>query len=201
MLGLALRPSPRRMCRVLSLASGCALLALGALPLRGARAQEPLDARSAAFVRDRYLADLDTVHAKILALAEAIPAEKYSWRPAPGVRSVSEVLMHVAGEWYFYGPRSVAADPPAHFGAPPETLARLERIAAKEQVLAELRKSWTHCSGQIARVDAAKLTGDYKPWGVSLATAAFVMTGDLHEHLGQLIAYARSVGVEPPWSK
>jgi hypothetical protein len=27
------------------------------------------------------------------------------------------------------------------------------------------------------------------------------MTDDLHEHLGQLIAYARSIGVKPPWNK
>jgi hypothetical protein len=47
----------------------------------------------------------------------------------------------------------------------------------------------------------ADLTGKYKPWGMTLDQAAFGMTGDQHEHLGQLIAYARSVGVTPPWSK
>ena len=44
-------------------------------------------------------------------------------------------------------------------------------------------------------------TGTYEPWKLSLAHSAFLMSGDLHEHLGQLIAYARSVGVKPPWSK
>src|SRR5215475_9376884 len=38
---------------------------------------------------------------QIIALAEAIPAEKYGWRPGPGVRSVSDVLMHTASENYF----------------------------------------------------------------------------------------------------
>ncbi|MDB4892377.1 MAG: DinB-like domain protein, partial [Gemmatimonadetes bacterium] len=71
------------------------------LPAHRATGQTVLDAKAAAVVRDEYRADLDTVHAKIMALANAIPEDKYSWRPSPGVRSVSEVLMHVATEYYF----------------------------------------------------------------------------------------------------
>ena len=54
---------------------------------------------------------------------------------------------------------------------------------------------------QVISADAAHLTKAYKPWGVPLDKAAFSMAGDLHEHMGQLIAYARSVGVKPPWTK
>ena len=36
------------------------------------------------------------VSSQLLALAEAVPEEKFAWRPAPGVRSTSEVLMHIA---------------------------------------------------------------------------------------------------------
>jgi hypothetical protein len=56
-------------------------LAIGCMP-RAARAQDALDAKSAVHVRDVYLADLDTLHAKVLALAIAIPEGKYMWRPA-----------------------------------------------------------------------------------------------------------------------
>lgn len=160
-----------------------------------------MDARSAAYLRDQYLADLDTLHVKILALANAIPADKYAWRPAEGVRSVSEALMHVAGEWYYFTPMSVGAKAPADFGAPREALPKLEKIAAKADVVAQLEKSWAHCRAQVAGIDAAGLTGKYRPWNVSLAQASFAMVGDLHEHLGQLIAYSRAVGVKPPWSK
>ncbi|MDB4893603.1 MAG: DinB-like domain protein, partial [Gemmatimonadetes bacterium] len=141
------------------------------------------------------------VHAKIMALANAIPEDKYSWRPSPGVRSVSEVLMHVATEYYFYVPGSVGAKPPADFGPPRETIPKKEKITAKSEVLAELNKSWAYARTQVTSVDASTLTGVYKPWGASLPKAAFGMAGDLHEHLGQLISYARSVGVKPPWSK
>ncbi len=165
-------------------------------------AQEVIDAKAASYLRDRYLADMDTVHAKFMALASAIPADKYSWRPAQGVRSVSEVLMHVASEWFYYGPQSVGAKPPADFGPPQQTLPKLEKdFTTKPQVLEQLTKGWAYYVAQMKAVDAAKLTGRYPPWNTTLPEAAFGMTGDQHEHLGQLIAYARSVGVQPPWSK
>jgi hypothetical protein len=50
-------------------------------------------------------------------------------------------------------------------------------------------------------VDAAQLTDKYKPWDATMCEAVLGMAGDLHEHLGQMIAYARSNGVKPPWSK
>jgi len=183
---------------------GVSLVALAAhvAGTREVAAQEVMDARSASYLLDRYLADMDTVHAKIMALANAIPADKYSWRPAQGVRSVSEVLMHVASEWLYYGPQSVGAKPPADFGPPRQTLPRLEKdFTQKAQVLEQLAKGWAYYVAQMKTVDAAKLTGRYAPWNSTLAEAAFGMTGDQHEHLGQLIAYARSVGVRPPWSK
>jgi uncharacterized damage-inducible protein DinB len=196
------RPTPLVAALAALLAAAAPRLAAAQTPATPTAADAAvLDAKSAAHVREQYLADLDTVHVKILALANAIPAEKYSWRPAEGVRSVSEVLMHVVGEWYFFTPMSVAGKPPADFGPPRESLPKLEKTTAKAQVIAELEKSWTHCKGQLTAADPATLTGKYKPWGASLPQAAFGMSGDLHEHLGQLIAYSRAVGVKPPWSK
>ena len=193
-------PSTRRQCWF-----GSSLLAAAsvvvAAPARLAVAQNVMDAKSAAYLSERYLADMDTVHRKIVALANAFPAEKYSWRPAQGVRSVSEVLMHVASEWLYYGPLSVGGKPPADFGTPREALPKLEKdFTQKTQVLDQLAKGWTYYVAQMKAADASKLTGRYPPWNSTLAEAAFVMTGDQHEHLGQLIAYARSVGIKPPWS-
>ena len=173
-----------------------------AAPMVTVRAQDAFDPKAAAHVRSEFITDMDTLHVKIVALAKAIPADKYSWRPSEGVRSISEALMHVAGEWYFWAPSSMAGKPPADFGAPREKLPALEKnVTAKDAVLAELEKSWTHCRAQLTSADPSALTGKYKPWGITVDAAAFGMSGDLHEHLGQLIAYARSVGVKPPWSK
>jgi len=117
------------------------------------------------------------------------------------VRPASEALVHVAGEWYVFTPMSVGGKPSADFGPPRESLQKLEQITAKADVIAQLEKSWAHGKAQLSSVDASQLTGQYKAWNATLADAAFAMSGDLHEHLGQLISYSRSVGVKPPWSK
>jgi uncharacterized damage-inducible protein DinB len=175
-------------------------LALAFAPA-AARSQDLLDAKSAVHVRDAYLADLDTLHAKIVALAIAIPEDKYAWRPAVGVRSISEALMHVAHEWYYWVPTSVGGTPPSDFGDPRAAETRLNAITKKSEVIDQLAKSWSYARAQVGAVDAAHLTGTYKPWTTTIDTAALLMTGDLHEHLGQLIAYARMNGVKPPWTK
>jgi uncharacterized damage-inducible protein DinB len=169
---------------------------------RLADAQDTFDAKSAAHVREEFISDMDTMHVKFIALAKAIPADKFGWRPAAGTRTVSEAFMHVVGEWYFFSPMSMAAKPPADFGVPKDKLPALEKnVTTKDAVIAELEKSWAHCISQLRTADPATLTGKYKPWGTTVDAAAFGMSGDLHEHMGQLIAYARSVGVKPPWSK
>ncbi len=176
-------------------------LALVTVAPQGTMAQAVFDAKTAGQVRTAYLTELDTLHAKFVALANAIPADKYSWRPAPGVRSISEALMHVVSEYYFYVPMSVDEAPPADFGVPRETLPKLEKITGKAEVIAELDKSWAHAKARVSASDLSKMSGKFGRFKASIDEAAFSMTGDLHEHMGQLIAYARSVGVKPPWSK
>ena len=190
-------PSLPRRALFCVLAIGAAAAAFA--PTR-ASAQDVFDAKTAAHVRDSYVADLDSLHVKVMALANAIPADKYSWRPTKEVRTISEVFMHVATEWYFWAPRSVGGNAPPELTRP--KLDSLEKkFTAKADVIDQLNKSWTHARKELTTVDPAKLTGKYKPFGVAIDQAALIMTDDLHEHLGQLIVYARSVGVKPPWSK
>jgi uncharacterized damage-inducible protein DinB len=191
-----IRPEGRRLIFSALVVAGAV-----AVPITHARAQDVLDAKSATHLFKAYETDLDTLHAKFLALATAIPADKYSWRPSPGVRSISEAFMHVASEFYYWGPMSVGGKMPADWKSAKEQIPALEKIASKDAVIAELNKSWAHYQSQLKGVDPSKLTGAYKPWGQPLDMAVFGMTGDLHEHLGQMIAYSRSVGVKPPWSK
>jgi hypothetical protein len=78
---------------------------------------------------------------------------------------------------------------------------RLEQMTAKLQVLEELTKSWSHCRSALDRIDATKLVPDSLPARMGFARVVLMVSGDQHEHLGQLIAYARSIGITPPWSK
>ncbi len=149
----------------------------------------------------QFAGDLTVLHDKIVALAQAIPAEKYSWRPGAGVRSISEVLMHVAGEWFYMCPLAVAAKPPADFGPPNERMRALEQIIDKPEIVAQLGTSWAHCRGALDSIDPTRLIPEFLPARMGFPRVALLISGDQHEHLGQLIAYARSVGIAPPWSK
>jgi len=180
-------------------------VALAAVPVTTASlvAQDVIDLKSAGEIRNRFLADLDTVHVKILALAEAIPESKYTWSPTPETRTIANALMHVATEWYVYVPMTVGRTPPAGFGPPRESVPRLEKLTAKAEVIEHLEKAWDHARQQVQAADLSALLGHRQLSGqsVTLSQFTFLMAGDLHEHLGQLVTYARSVGVVPPWSR
>lgn len=135
---------------------------------------------------------------KLLALARAIPEEKYSFRPVPGVRSLAEVLHHVAaGNRILTAlaapgqPAPAAAAPPP----PPSPQSKAALLAALEESFQAARRQLEPLRpGQLGR--EATLLGDVTTVrGVYISLAAHVA-----EHLGQLIAYARMQSITPPWS-
>ena len=145
-------------------------------------------------VRAELLHDLDDMQKKILSLATAVPADKYSWRPARGVRSVSEVYMHMAGGNYTLV--SFVGDKPML------DTRTYERVTEKTRVLEELRRSFDNLREAIVNTTDAELDKQIRMFGNdSTERAAFMMAlNHLHEHLGQSVAYARMNGVVPPWS-
>jgi len=187
----------RRWAAALAVAAGWAGLTAAA------QAQAVPDRASAVEVRKQYLLDLDTLQSKFLALAEAFPAEKYSWRPAPGVRSVGEVFMHVASEYYIYTPMSFGAarSPVIAKGQP--AVEAFEKMSTKDDVLKHLKEGFAYAQSAVNGVDPAALVGQQKLFGgnYTIIETSLGMAADMHEHLGQLIAYARTNGIKPPWSK
>ncbi len=143
-----------------------------------------------------FLRDYDRACDKLLQLAEAIPAEKYAWRPTPEVRSVSEVFIHVATANGFLSERAAGIERPPGLGREAET-----EITDKAEVIAILKTSQEHVRRALARRD-----GDFQQevdffWGPAPVRDVFLqMAAHSHEHLGQMIAYARMMGVTPPWS-
>ena len=168
------------------------------LPAAAKQQQAPPKPQAAPLTgfRAEFVADLDEVQDKIEQLAAAVPEKKYGWRPASGVRSVSEVYMHIAGGNYFLA-TFVGQKPPADI---PQDL---EKITDKTAVLAALKKSFDHIRRVIASESDADLEKSVNMFGKP-ATHRYVFTtmlNHLHEHLGQSIAYARTNGVVPPWSR
>ena len=173
-------------------------LSMVAVPAR-ARAQDVMTKESVVELKASFIADFENMRGKFVGLAEAFPQDKYSWRPMEGVRSVSEVLMLAAMEGYSFIPGSFGAKA-ADLG--PDA-AKLRTLTDKAQVIEHLNKAFAHAKSELGALDPATLTGKRKVMGQdrSAAAVAFFIGGDLHEHLGQLIAYARMNHIVPPWSK
>jgi len=175
-----------------------ALAILGSLAggaIFSARAAEP--AAAATGFRAEFTAEVDSVGKKLVDLANAMPEAKYGWRPAPGIRSVSEVYVHVAGANYLL---------PSFMGVKvPEGISRdMEKtVTDKAKVIETLKKSLENLKSMAANVSDADLDKKVKFFGREMTERALmmVMLNHMHEHLGQSIAYARTNGVAPPWSE
>ncbi|MDE2730448.1 MAG: DinB family protein [Bacteroidota bacterium] len=139
------------------------------------------------------VSDFDGSSSKINQLAEAIPAELYDWRPSEGVRSVSEALMHVVLANYYF---STALGHSAPEEMPEESLADKDAIKAHLMASQDLVREAInmHTSSDLA--ETMPMFGqEMSRYGVLM-----IVTGHSHEHLGQMIAYARSNNIAPPWS-
>jgi uncharacterized damage-inducible protein DinB len=137
------------------------------------------------------------VSQQLIALAEATPADKFAWRPAAGVRSTSEVYMHIVlANFYLLsvtGPKM-----PADLKEDAE-----KTVTAKADVIRWLKRSLE----AVKEAHAAETPGDLDR-KVHIADRDATVDGmylriivHANEHMGQLVAYARMTGVVPPWSK
>jgi len=137
------------------------------------------------------------VSSQLIALAEATPPEKFAWRPAPGVRSTSEVYMHIAmANLYLLSITGPAL--PADFKPDLE-----KTVTAKADVIAWLKRSLDAVKAAHPAATAADLQRKVKVFGRDATVDGMYLRIIVHanEHMGQLIAYARMSGVVPPWSK
>lgn len=175
------------------------LVSLAALVAAGSIAVAPTLAAQGnpTGVRADMLAQLNDAAGKLDSLAAAIGQDKYGWRPAAGIRSVSEVLMHVVGGNY-YVLTFAGVQPTTQMARDAETA-----VTDKAQVAAALRASFDHVRGAIRRATDADLDKPATMFGQQTTVRNVYLTtvSHAHEHLGQLIAYARSNGVVPPWSR
>ena len=157
---------------------------------------QPAPAKTPGF-KDLFLGQLKDVETKVVSLAEAMPEAKYGWRPEEGVRSVSEVFVHIAGANYLF-PNFVGVKPPAGISPTME-----KTVTEKAKVVETLKASFAHARQAVEGLSDADLHKPVKLFGqqTTYEGVLFLMANHMHEHLGQSIAYARSNGVVPPWSK
>jgi len=136
------------------------------------------------------------VSKQLIDLAEATPPEKFAWRPAAGVRSTSEVYMHIVDANFYLlsitGPKMPAdlkegMDKTVTSKADVISWLKRSLDAVKQAHLAETPKDLerkVHIADRDATVDGMYLR----------------IIVHANEHMGQLVAYARMTGVVPPWA-
>jgi uncharacterized damage-inducible protein DinB len=132
---------------------------------------------------------------RFTALANAIPEDKYDYRPGEGVRSVREVLTHMIQANYGL-PGVIGAKPPAD--APKD----FKELKDKKQIIASLKRSFEHTRNVVNALSKADFDKDKKFLGNDTTYRGVIsfMNAHTNQHLGQLIAYARVNGITPPWS-
>lgn len=151
-----------------------------------------------------HVEDVAELKSKFVGLATAFPEDKYEWRPMEGTRSVRDVLVLLAAEGNVF---------PENWGLPradgavrgyQAESARLDSLAkTKAQVIAELERAFDHLGRSLAGMSDSARAADGKTWGRDMKVDAGITMAlnDMHEHLGQLIAYARMNRIVPPWSR
>jgi uncharacterized damage-inducible protein DinB len=146
--------------------------------------------------RAEYLHQLKDTQSKIVELAEAVPAEKYAWRPEEGVRSIGEVYTHIAGANYLF---------PSFLGMKTEgaVTGEMEKtVTDKAKIIELLTTSFDNLRNTVLNETDAGLDREVVMFGstVTARTVLMVAMSHLHEHLGQSIAYARTNHIVPPWT-
>jgi uncharacterized damage-inducible protein DinB len=143
-----------------------------------------------------YEGEWGHVSQQLVALAEATPEEKFGWRPAPGVRSASEVYMHIAIANFYL----LSVTGPA---MPAELKQEMEKsVTSKAEVISWLKRSLDAVKQAHLAVKPADLSRKVHIADRDATVDGMYLRIIVHanEHMGQLIAYARMTGVALPWS-
>ena len=176
-----------------------AIVAAAPLGAQASAAAKPASAAATpAGFRGEFLAQFNSSMSKFVALARAMPADRYGWRPADGTMPVAQVYAHVAHYNYNYPVSAMGVAAPAGIA-----LDTLERVADKAQVVALLERSGAYVRESVSRMSEEQLARPTQLYGREVPQWAvlFQLLAHMNEHLGQSIAYARSNAVAPPWSQ
>jgi len=158
---------------------------------------QPLQAQESNNFKNQFSRHFDYA-SRVLSLAEAMPADKYSWRPEEGVMSVEEVYTHIARYNFYYLESSLGIPAPDDVN-----MEDIESITGKENVVAILKRSIKHVKAAMKEMPVSKLQDETQMYGNTVNGQAVLMQLITHksEHVGQSIAYARMNGIVPPWSE
>jgi len=177
------------------------MLALGLMCVSAvppAAAAEDTDKTAPSYdMKAQSVLDLQQLQKKLTDLAGAIPADKLTWRPAPGVRSIAEVYLHIAGANYMIT-SMLGMAPPADF----KKDSFEKSTTDKAKIIDQLNQSFAFALSAVGKMSNADFAKPEKKLGPDAndGDIVYLLVTHAHEHLGQSIAYARMVGTVPSWT-
>jgi uncharacterized damage-inducible protein DinB len=175
---------------------------LGLVTAAAHAAAPPAAPAKGAFQRD-LLGVYGDAEKKVLSLEEAVPQNKFDWRPAPGVRSIAEAYLHIAFGNYAMIKFVTGKEPPAEAGWEMNPTKWDKKTKDKAEIKKILEASFAQVHSAIGAIPDADLDKMVNFFGHEMTTRAvlIILSGHINEHLGQSVAYARANKVTPPWSK
>ena len=152
-----------------------------------------------------FVGQIDFVQGRITRLADAVPQSAYEWKPEEGVRSVSEVYLHIAFANYLTV-KITGGTVPEDAGFVMDFKKAHDwdtQTTDKTAILEKVNESFATLKERIKSLTEEELNREVEAFGMTMTIRNFMITmiGHTHEHLGQSIAYARTNHVTPPWSK
>ncbi len=130
----------------------------------------------------------------LIAAAEAMPADKYNYRPTPAQMSYAQIQAHLANEGNDALCSKVA-------GVPAPQRPAVDTTAGKDQLVARLKETFQFCESAFAKLDDSKLAEPIQLFGpnpFSRAAAILITVGDWADHYSQEANYLRLNGILPP---
>ena len=143
------------------------------------------------------------IQEQVLQLEEAVPQNKFNWRPGPGVRSIAEAYLHIAFGNYGLTKAATGKEPPADAGWEMNPAKWDKKTTDKAEIKKILEQSFAHVHEVVGSLPDADLDKMVSFFGheMTVRSVLIILVGHVNEHLGQEVAYARTNKIVPPWSK
>lgn len=148
--------------------------------------------------KEQFNGQFNYASQRLLDLAQAMPAEKFSWSPDGEAYTFERVIMHITRYNYLYPENSLGISAPEDID-----LENMESITGKEEVIAQLERSADHVKEMMKQIPESKLSEEAELYGrtVNGQAVLFQLITHMSEHVGQAISYARMNNVVPPWNR
>jgi hypothetical protein len=175
----------------------CAVLPT-ALTAQATTAAAPASAMSANPVSDALRRMEQRFAQNLIAAAEAMPADKYNYRPTPAQMSFAQIQIHLANEGNDLLCGKVAGV------TPPQRATAADTTLGKDQLVARLKETFQFCEQAFAKLDDSKLGQPVQLFGpnpFTIAAAMFITVGDWADHYSQEANYLRLNGILPPTAR